>query len=145
MRKGLHAQRGINAPLRQIGFEAKFSGRVVRRHVSNFAKDGSLWSPGPVVSAYTPHDTAVGIRIASIQSPAIVEVDHRFHCFTGMGTPLEDLFSPEHAQIVVDQSLTLELSLGCIPDFIVGFRSFHLLKGIGHRSSVLGMFFQRFS
>lgn len=43
---------------------------------------------------------------------------------------MEDLLSPQHAEVIVDAAFANELILGCIPEGIVGFGVVPFLKGV---------------
>ena len=78
-----------------------------------------------------PEYTGVGVWISSVECIGVVEFNHPFSSlFWGFG-PFENALTPQHAQIIVDDSFTDQLTLGCIPDFIVGIGVSDLLQRVG--------------
>src|SRR5579871_5270131 len=61
--------------LLDVVFHADFSGGILRTHVTHFPEDRSLGSPRPIVAAEAPEDSAVGVRIAAVQTILVVELD----------------------------------------------------------------------
>ena len=46
----------------------------------------------------------------------------------GVGRPLDHPFPPQHAQIVVNDAVSAQLSLSSVPEVVVGFCVFELLE-----------------
>lgn len=75
-------------------FDVDLSPSVFAAHISDFTKDGPLGPPSPVVTAETPEDAAVAIRIATIQGVSVIQLDENLQRIAGMRRPLQDLLSP---------------------------------------------------
>jgi hypothetical protein len=54
----------------------QFSLRVCGAHVADSSEHRAFWSPGAVIAAEAPEDSAVGVGIAPVDSEAVVELDH---------------------------------------------------------------------
>ena len=91
------------------------SRRIFGTHVADLAEYGSLRSPGPVMPSQNPEDTAVRVGITAVEGVLIVKLDHDFKGMSRGWCPLEDLFAPEHPEIVVYSPLSQELYLGGVP------------------------------
>src|SRR5690606_20876115 len=66
-----------------------------------------------------PEDAAHGVGVAAVEGVAIVEFDEDGQRVAGRGGPLEDLFAPQHPQIVVHLPFADELPLGRVPYVVV--------------------------
>ena len=63
-----------------------------------------------------PRHTGIGIGVPAVQSVFVVQLDHDPQGIVRRFGPMQDLFAPQHAQIVVDDALAHELALGGVPE-----------------------------
>ena len=84
-------------------------------HVPYFSKDRAFRPPRSIVSTEHPKDATVRIRISAIQRILVVELNHDPQGFSWRLCPMQNLFSPKHAQVVVYMAFANKLHLGRIP------------------------------
>jgi hypothetical protein len=92
------------------------------------------------VAPEDPENPGVGVGVATIESVSVVELDHHLEGLSRFGSPLEDLLSPQHPQIVVDGALAQELCLGSIPQRVVGRRAGKLFERVDVLAPIAGVF-----
>src|ERR1700722_10071000 len=104
----------------EVFVDVQFASRVVRTHVTNGAKNGALGSPGAIIAAQAPKNSAVGIRIAAIEGVAVIQFDQDFEGLLRSFRPFENFLAPEHTEVIVHAAGGGKLALGGVPQWIVG-------------------------
>jgi hypothetical protein len=125
-------------------FYREFVCSVFRAHVPDKAENGALGTPGMVITAKHPKDSAVGIGIAAVEAELVVELNHDGDSVPRRSGPFEELLSPEHAQVVVDSAFADELDLGGIPKGVVDLGGFELFEGVSVPVLIAGVIVQGF-
>src|SRR4051812_41408069 len=64
-----------SGPAREVAGHVELLRRVLRTHPAHHAEDRPF-GPGPVEAAEAPEDAAVRVGIATVDRPAVVELDH---------------------------------------------------------------------
>lgn len=65
----------IRAVLADVILDTNFASRVITAHVPDFSKNFAF-TPGPIVSAQHPKNAAVGIWVAAVECPFVVQFNH---------------------------------------------------------------------
>jgi hypothetical protein len=108
------------AVLFQIFAKADLSRGIFGTHVSDFSEDGSLGSPGPIISTQDPKDAAIGVGVPAVQGVSVVELHHDLQGPLGGLGPFQDLLSPQHPEVIVQSSVSGQFPLGRIPEGVMG-------------------------
>src|ERR1035437_2464621 len=111
-------------------------------HGPHQTEDGAV-EPGPVVLANDrPCNAGIAARVAAAKFVSIVQKDCSVECSGRVRRPLESLFRPVHAQVVVHPAGRNHLLLSCVPKLVVGFAALQLLEAVAERTCVACMFDQ---
>src|ERR1017187_7425309 len=111
-------------------------------HGPHQTEDGAV-EPGPVVLANDrPCNAGIAARVAAVQFVTIVQKDCPVECSGRVRRPLENLFRPVHAQVVVHPAGRNHLLLSCVPKLVVGLAALQLLEAVAVRAWVAGVFDQ---
>src|SRR5262245_11457407 len=77
--KNSHALPRRSSVAAQIFFASQFPLGVLRAHVAHCSKDRPLRPPGSVVSPQAPEDAVIRVGVATVESEAVIELDHDFN------------------------------------------------------------------
>jgi hypothetical protein len=108
-----------------IGLDVRLALEPGGRHLAYRSENRPL-VPGSVMQSIYAGDVGVAVGIARIQKVFVHQGQRHVERFPRRAAPLQDLFRPIHAHVVVHVSGVQHLPLGRVPILVVGVGSFEL-------------------